>query len=138
MFLWLSRSTLMSNESGYIPMRRGILDHVERGELCFGEFSALLLLMILADYQTGIAWGCALRLSSICGQGDLSPRYARKLLENLEKKGFIKRFATRRGHGNYPILIHHYECSDGAKKGLRLNATASTNWKNPIYESCLV
>jgi hypothetical protein len=86
-----------------------------------------------ADPSTGI-WhssaGCLAALYSI------SPRTCRDSLERLEKGGYLKRFPIRGKHGQYPILVHRFDCSDGAMKGMRLNAMESLSWETPIYESC--
>jgi MarR-like DNA-binding transcriptional regulator SgrR of sgrS sRNA len=97
------------------------------------EFAALTLMILGADSATGIWKGSAKALAAIYG---FTMRTARKALESLHARGYIKRFPTRGRHGNYPILIHHYECSHGVNEGRRLNAGKTVNWRAPVYESC--
>jgi hypothetical protein len=93
--------------------------------------------LALADKATGVWWGSAKALAAICGAGDVTDRQARHLLESLEKKGYVRRFPKRRGHGNYPVLVNKFEVTFGAYRGMRLNAEKTTDWRSPVYESCL-
>jgi hypothetical protein len=52
----------------------------------------------------------------------------------LEEKGYIRRFPKRRSHANYPILVNRYLVTFGAYSGMMLNASATTDWRNPVYE----
>lgn len=120
---------------GWIQKRRGAVEHLRDGRLSLLQYGAHDLILALADIETGIWWGSAKALAANCGAGDISEREARHLLESLEKKGYIRRFSKKRGHGNYPILVDKFEISFGAKRGMRLNAATSNDWRNPIYES---
>jgi hypothetical protein len=120
--------------SGYVGMRRGLVDHVIDGRLTMREHSAYAMMIKMADRKTGIWIGSAKHLSSLYGAGDVDERLARYLLESLERKGYIKRFLRPRQRGNYPILVDKFECSDGAHKGLRLNAAATADWRDPVYD----
>src|SRR5712692_4918497 len=122
---------------GYVGKRRGIVEHLQAGRLTLLEYGAYDLMILLADKCTGIWMGSAKALAANCGAGDLTERQARHMLESLEKKGYIRRFPTRRSHGNYTILINKYLVRCGALSGMRLNAAASDDWRNPVYEKCL-
>lgn len=124
--------------NGYIPKRRGVLEHLQDGRLTLLEYAAYDAMILLADKSSGMWWGSAKALAAICGAGDLTERQARHLLESLGQKGYIRRFATAGKRGNYPILVNKFEVTFGARKGMRLNAERTSDWRNPVYESCQV
>jgi len=122
-------------DNGFAPIRRGIVKHLEDGRMSATDFAAYAVMIMGADRSTGIWIGSARKLSFLFN-GSMSERTARRALESLETNpegAYIKRFARPGSHGNYPILINRYECTDGARKGLRLNADATTDWKDPVY-----
>jgi hypothetical protein len=121
--------------SGYIQKRRGILDDLRDGRLTLLELGAHDVTVLLADKSTGIWTGSAKALAANCGAGDITDRQARHLLESLEKKGYIRRFPKRRSHANYPILVNRYLVTFGAYSGMTLNASATSDWRKPIYEA---
>jgi hypothetical protein len=127
----------MSRTTNFVQKRRGILDHLQEGRLTLLEYAAHDVMLLKADKATGVWFGSAKALACTCGAGDLTDRQARHVLESLESKSYIRRFPTRRSHANYPILIHRYEVTFGAYTGMRLNAWASSNWRQPAYENCL-
>lgn len=122
--------------NGYTQKRRGAVEHLRDGRLTLLGYGAHDLLLALADKQTGVWWGSAKALSAICGAGDITERQARHILETLEIGRYIKRFATRRSHGNYPILLNKFEPTCGAYKGLRLNTDKTSDWRAPVFEAC--
>lgn len=122
--------------NGYVQRRRGILGHLQDGRLTLLECGTHDVISMLADKATGIWFGSARGFAASCGAGEISERQARHLLESLEKKGYLKRFAKPRAHGNYPILVNKYEVTFGAHTGMRLNAAATKDWRRPVYESC--
>lgn len=122
--------------SGHVKRRRGILGHLQDGRITLLESGAHDVIGMLADKASGIWFGSARALAANCGAGDVSERQARHLMESLEQKGYIRRFATPRAHGNYPILVNKYEVTFGAQRGMRLNAILTRDWRHPRYESC--
>jgi hypothetical protein len=118
---------------GYIQLRRGLFEHVTEGRITSTEAFLYMAIIAHAKPDTGIWTGSSGLLASLYG---FSPRTARDLLEKLESKGYIKRFPKPGSHSNYPVLINKYECSDGAAKGWRLNATATIDCEDPVYEPC--
>jgi hypothetical protein len=123
--------------NGWTQKRRGAVEHLCDGRLTLLEYGAHDVLLALANPLTGVWCGSAKALAAICGAGEVSERQARHLLESLEEKGYVRRFATKRGHGNYPILLNKFEITLGANKGMRLNAAKSDDWRNPVYEKRL-
>jgi hypothetical protein len=63
-----------------------------------------------------------------------SRKVAQKYLSRLERGGYIKRFAIRRSRSLYPIAVNRYICSNSPHRGMMLNATLTTDWRNPVYE----
>lgn len=119
---------------GFVQIRRGFIEHVRTGRVPVAEGSLFLWLLLEADPRTGIVYGSAGFFAS--AYSGWPARNVREWLEGLEKKGYIKRFSKPGSHASYPILIDKYLCTDGAMKGKRLNATASTSCTAPVYESC--
>jgi hypothetical protein len=118
--------------NGFVQLRRGLQEHVTNGSMSVGQLGIYCLLLMNADPSTGIWRGSAGLLAAVSGE---SPRTCRDAFERLEGAGYIKRFAVQGRHGSYPILVHRFDCSDGAMKGKRLNALNTVDSKTPIYES---
>ena len=121
------------SSNGHVKRRRGILGHLQDGRITLLEEGAHDIISMLADKASGIWFGSARAFAANCGAGDVSERQARRLLESLEEKGYLKRFTTPRAHGNYPILVNKYEITFGAQSGMRLNAMATTDCRKPVY-----
>jgi len=120
--------------NGFAPIRRGLGRHAEDGRMTPLEFAGYVMMIMRADRETGMWWGSARALSFAFNAG-LSDRAARRVLEELERGQYIKRFAKPGAHGNYAILINRYECTDGATKGSRIDALNTTDWRNPaVFE----
>ncbi|SRR6266567_2336763 len=117
--------------SGYVKLRRGILEHYQDGKVSAYEFHIYVLLILEADYKTGIWHGSAEKLSIVYR---IAPSTCRDVLSKLHQKGYIRRFNLPGKHGNYPVLINKYECSDGSGSDIYLNAKKSKDWRHPIYE----
>ena len=119
---------------GYVPLRRGLLEHLDRGRLGSFDVGIYIRILLQADYRTGLWWGSANKLRAQ-GPADPSLRGVQRSLEHLERITFIRRFRLRGKHGNYPVLIHKFLVTDGALKGMRLNAERSADWRHPVYEA---
>ena len=117
--------------SGYVKLRRGILEHYQDGKVSAYEFHIYVLLILEADYKTGIWHGSAEKLSIVYR---IPSSTCRDVLSKLHQKGYIRRFNLPGKHGNYPVLINKYECSDGSGNDIYLNAKKSKDWRHPIYE----
>lgn len=118
--------------TGFVPLRRGLFEHVVNGDMAPLECFLYSAILASADPKTGIWISSAGVLSGLFG---IPHRTCRDLLEKLEKSGYVKRFPVQGRHGSYPILVHLFDCSDGAMKGMRLNAKESKDYKNPVYFS---
>jgi DNA-binding Lrp family transcriptional regulator len=111
--------------NGYVQLRRGILEHVANGSMSIVEYFVYSVILSQADPSTGIWVGSA---GSLSGTFSIAERTCRDIIDRLEKAGYIKRFRVTGRRGNYPILVHRYKCSDGAAKGLRVNALETTSY----------
>jgi hypothetical protein len=107
------------NFGGYVPVRRGILDHTMSGELSLQEFAALTTLILLADKSTGSGKinGPVLR-TYLPG---LSADAAKRVLHSLETKGYIFRQITPRSPLVYAYWVSKYEPTTGPHKMLQLS-----------------
>ena len=118
--------------NGYVPLRRGIVQHVRNGSLSHGEALAYMVIIASADPATGIWYGSA---KALAGEFNFSEREARRLLESLERKGYLRRFPKPGSHSNYPIAINKFEATVGARRGTRLCTAKSTSSENLVYEN---
>jgi hypothetical protein len=121
--------------NGYVKFRRGILNHLRDGRMNSTEFAVYSAMILDADPATGILMSSARALAFLFN-GTLTERAARRALDSLENNPegpYIKRFTRPGSHGNYPILINRFDCTAGARMGMRLNADATTDWREPVY-----
>ena len=118
---------------GFIQLRRGLDEHWRNGKITPQELTVFVAILFNANPSTGICRGSAGLFSAIYG---MTARTCRDSLEQLEKKGYLRRFPVRGKHGSYPILVHKFLCSAGAMKGLYVNATKSVDCDHIFYEQC--
>jgi hypothetical protein len=117
--------------SGYYPRRRGVLEHIRDGRMSLLDNSFHDLLCLIADPATGIARTSAAHLHFDFG---ISRILAQKYLIRLESKGYIRRFRKARSKSRQIVLIHLYECTALPQKGMILNALATADWRQCVYE----
>lgn len=111
--------------AGWVPVRRGILDHIYDGRLTPSEHHALLSMFLLADASTGVWRGSAPALTTVLGY--TSQRTMATAFEGLEAKGYILRDYAPGGRGNFPILIGKFEITRGDNAGRRVDLDATKN-----------
>lgn len=112
----------MSRENGFVPIRRGILDHIRDGRLTPLEFTGHYFITSQADTRTGLWVGSAKCIASaLC----ITERMARRVLENLGRGDYIRRFPKPGRHVCYPILVHKFYPTNGEHKGEQLDAISS-------------
>jgi hypothetical protein len=112
----------VSKENGFVPIRRGILEHIQDGRLTPLEFTAHYLITSQADTRTGKWIGSAKCIASaLC----ITERLARRVLENLSRGDYIRRFPVPGKHVCYPILVHKFHPTSGEHKGEQLDAISS-------------
>src|ERR1019366_5582540 len=120
---------------GFVRLHRELLGDIDRGDLSLGMFFIYCIMLLQADQDTGIWWGSARKLW-LLGPRDRSIRSIQDNLHKLGKSGYLKSFHVRGRHGNFPVLINRFDCTDGAQKRKHLDAANSTDCTNLVYESC--
>jgi hypothetical protein len=91
-------------ESGYVQLRRGILEHLESRRITFEEYSIYTLIILKADHRTGQWQGCASTLAKLTGK---SERWCRYRLAELRSKGYLTAGPSN-GRGSYVICVARY------------------------------
>jgi hypothetical protein len=121
----------------FVPIRRGVLDHLKKRKLTDVEFAAFIAIVLLADKATGAWDGCAAALADAMGKvvSASSERAAQRLLASLAKKGYLKNFRAQGQRHNQPILINRYLITVGELKGQLVDASNSTDWQKPAVFS---
>lgn len=128
----------MSKENGFVPIRRGLWEHLRDGRMSPFEALAFIYICSQADTRTGVWKGSAGALVTELG---FVPRTARDLLERMEHGGYIRRFVSQGMRHCYPILIHKFPVTQGEHNGEVLDALSSTKQDGCLelrYISCEV
>jgi hypothetical protein len=115
--------------TGFVPIRRGILEHIRSGDLPHKEALAYVIIILEADCETGIWRGSAKAL----GPYNYSNRAARHILHKLHQKGYIKSFCRQGRRGNYIVLVNKFQITRGKWKGKQLDATNTLNPKELVF-----
>jgi hypothetical protein len=117
------------NLSGYVQLRRGILDHTISGDLSLQEFAAFTVLVLLADKSTGAGKinGPVLR-TWLPG---LSEDGAKRVLQSLEEKQYLFRRITPRSPLAYPYWVNRYRPTVGPHKLRQLSLEQVFQTKDP-------
>jgi hypothetical protein len=113
----------VSKENGFVPLRRGIWEHVRDGRMSKLEALAFIYICSQADTRTGIWKGSA---GALAGELGLPERTARDVLEKMEHGDYVRRFAVPGQHLCYPILVHKFPISQGEHNGEQLDALSSS------------
>ena len=128
----------MTKANGFVPIRRGLWEHLRDGRMSPFEALAFIYICSQADTRTGVWKGSAGALVSELG---FLPRTARDLLERMEHGGYIRRFVSQGMRHCYPILIHKFPITQGEHNGEVLDALSSTKQDGCLelrYISCEV
>lgn len=101
--------------SGFIRLRRGILEHLESGRITMDEYGAYTVMILKADHRTGIWTGSGKALSALT---KWCLRKAQIVMMELARKGYLKIEHVHGQHGNYAVKIKRYfsarGCGDSA------------------------
>ena len=109
--------------SGFVPVRRGVMDHVFDGRMTPPEHHAFLSMLCLADAATGTWRGSAPALTTVLGY--TSKNTMAEALDALEAKGYILRDYAPGRRGNFPILIGKLLLTRGVNAGKRVDLAAT-------------
>ncbi len=122
--------------SGYVPMRRGLLNHLQEGRMSLLDYLVYTLLLLLADRKTGIAMTNAGGIVYFTGN-QIPLRTAQDCLQRLESNGYIKRPFRVHGRRIYDaIFIDKFVCTDGALRDMRVSFANTADWNHPAYVRC--
>jgi hypothetical protein len=122
------------NFSGWVQLRRGILNHLHEGKLSNIEFLVLVVLIMLADKETGAGTINAPCLRSFVPH--LSYDAAKRVLLSLEEKHYIYRKIKYKSDLPYPFWVNRYIPSAGPHKGLQIDlakVSKSKDFKDITY-----
>ena len=115
--------------SGYMPIRRQLLNHIRSGGLTHEEALAYIIIILEADCENGIWRGSAKAL----GPYNYSNRAARHILRRLHQKGYIKSFCRQGRRGNYIVLVNKFPITRGKWKSKLLDATNTLDPKELVF-----
>lgn len=116
------RTAAMSRQSGFVPIRRGLWEHLRDGRMSPLVCLAFIYICSQADTRTGIWKGSA---GALVGELGLRPRTARDVLERLEHGDYIRRFLRPGERLCYPILVHKFPLTQGEHIGEVVDALSS-------------
>jgi hypothetical protein len=117
------------NFSGYIPLRRGLIEHTHDGRLTNDEALTLVWLIMLADKETGRGTINGPTLKTFLP--GLTVDGAKRVLNSLQKKGYIYRDITPRSPIVYPYWVNGFIPSTGPNKLLQLDLSEVFESKDP-------
>jgi hypothetical protein len=109
--------------SGWLPLRRGWMEHIADGRVTVAEYVAFISMLLLADARTGRWRGSARALTTLLNYG--SKNTMADALEGLETKGYILRDFTPGARGNFPIIIDKFQITNGPDAGKRVDLAAT-------------
>jgi hypothetical protein len=105
------------NFSGYIPLRRGLISHIQEGRLSNNEALTFIVLLMLADSSTGAGTINAPTLRAFLPE--LSYDAAKRALLALEEKGYIYRAITPFSTRAYRFWVGNYRPTTGPHRSLQ-------------------
>ena len=117
------------NFSGYVPVRRGLIEHTMDGRMTNNEALVFVWLLLLADRKTGSYTINQPTLRSFLP--GLSKGAAQDALEGLERKGYIFRDVQPRAKVAYRYWINGFAPTDGPHKSSTLDLSEVFATKDP-------
>jgi hypothetical protein len=124
---------------GFVPLRRGILEHVADELIGTAELAMFCRLLLKADYRTGVVY---VRINEFIDT-DVNYRRAKRAFHNLEARGYIRALNRAMGsHKKFPVLINKFErkavtCTPDGPEYERLNALESSSLEDLVWETVL-
>lgn len=119
--------------AGWYPRRRGILEHLERGDVSLLDTGIHDLLCMWADHRTGVCWASAEKIRALCPAGT-SYKSIQRSLAKQERIGWIKRWNTQGKKGNYPILVCRYHVRDESMIWWATSGERTTDWHDVQFD----
>lgn len=96
----------MDNYSGFVALRKGLLEHVVEGRMSGDMLSVYSYLLLKADYLTGLVWHTSSIYIGLQLRKDR--KWVNRQMLKLEREGYIKRFSYRGNVSAYEVLINNY------------------------------
>jgi hypothetical protein len=119
------------NQDGFIHLRNGLLEHVQKGWMDSDMVLAYLVLLRQCDWATGVWTGSAARLKDTVPAWSLSTCI--RVLSRLARGLYIESEHIRGSRGNYPVLINNYEPIVGGKVvKKKLRKTETIDWRTAV------
>ena len=117
----------------FIPIFKGIEDHLENGEFSLPAFGLYVLLHVYCNYETGIMRSTSGKLRE--RMHATSPEWVyQQALQLLRQNGLINYPEGTGDRSYFPILINKYLVRTGPLKGWTLNAFAKDGLYEPVYD----
>jgi hypothetical protein len=126
------KKEVLFKDDFFIPHPAELYPDLKTGKISPLMWTLYSIILKQADYETGVWNGCAEKLQFALG-GKPSERTIQVELKRLSEQGYLKSFYQKGKNGNYPVLIHNYCIRFGKLTGYRLDASATTDVKNPVY-----
>ncbi len=102
----MSKLRNKNTDHGFVPIRRGIYDHLRYGRMTGAEWMIYLTLLLKVDHQSGICPKVSgLMLGHLL---QIKVRQVNRILTSLEEKGYIRRLNHRDQIRHYPVVINKY------------------------------
>jgi hypothetical protein len=92
----------------YVPLRRGLKDHVIQGKMTMLEFTVFNWLLVTVGPIDGIRWTTA---PTIAKELKISAHSGRRIFESLKEKEYIHYEGAPRGL--YPVLVLKFLTTTG-------------------------
>ncbi len=102
----MSKLRNKNTEQGFVPIRRGIYDHLRDGQMTGKEWMVYSTLLLKVDYQSGVCPKISGPMLAHLLQ--IKIRQANRILTSLENKGYIHRLNHRGQIRHYPVVINKY------------------------------
>lgn len=119
--------------NGFVKMRRGLEEHLVAGRLSLFELGVYTVVLLQANPATGVWFGSAARVAASVPR-NTHRRAVQRALARLAAIGFLRIFRRPGASGNYAVLVDKYEITIGPQAGRRVNAAASRDWRQVVYE----
>ena len=119
--------SLMSG--GWYPRRRGILEHLERGDVSLLDIAIHDVLSHWADHRCGVCWASAEKINILC-PAEFSYKSVQRSLAKLERIGWIKRWMVRGKRGNYPGSVCRYFVRDASGTWWSTSGEKTVDWRD--------
>lgn len=100
-----------NTDSGFVPIRRGIFEHINDGRMSGQEWMVYSILHLKADHLTGICYKISAPVLANLLQ--INARMVNRIMTKLEDKGYIHRLNHRGRVSFYPVVINKFLTSNG-------------------------